>query len=201
MKTKYTTLTDDQLAKMVNEGNENAFGEIYNRYYKKLLSYVKNKQLHHCGEAYEAEDIVQNTFVLAHKALMKEKFDFQKSIFPWLMTIAKNHYINLFRRSKKVVAVSYVTDDEIMDNRLLPYFEDGASYELKQVKEYVMKASSQIPKRLQSIVFYLVNGYKYEEIADELNLSLGTVRSRIHYLKKELLIIMQKDGVGIEALL
>ena len=201
MKTKYTILTDEELAQMANEGDENAFGEIYNRYYKKLLSFVKNNQLHHCGEAFEPEDIVHDAFVRAHKALMKEDYNFQYSMFPWLMMIAKNHYINLFRRSKKVVAVPCDFTDDETENNWLPYFEDGTSYELKQACEYVMKASSHIPKRLQPIIFYVVNGYKYQEIADVLNLSMGTVRSRIHCLKKELLRIMQKDGVGIEALL
>lgn len=201
---KYLNLTDDQIAELVRGGDEKAFGEIYRRHQAHLLKYVVKNQLYICGNSYEPEDIVQDTFVRAQIAIIDGKYKPQESMFPWLMRIAINKFINLYRQNAKreIISLSpcdFLTD-ESTEQRFIPP-EDTKGYELKYAMEYMHKKAKYIPVNLQVIIPFLVDGYKYEEIAKEMSLPLGTVRSKIFHLKKKIRKIMEKDGVGIEALL
>ncbi len=200
----YTTLTDDHLAQMVNEGDENAFGEIYKRHQPRLIKYVLKNKLYSSGNCYEPEDIVQETFIRARIAIIGGKYKPQEVMFSWLIKIATNKFINFCRQNAKRKTISlsirnFLTDESTEQGFIPP--EDTKGYELKYAMEYLNKTAKDIPVNLQTIIPFLVKGYKYEEIAEELSLPLGTVRSKIFHLKKKLLKIMQKQGVGIEALL
>ena len=72
-------------------GDLEAFGQIVRRYQPRLLSYVA--QL--CGNPSDAEDLVQDSFVKAHRAL--DRFDGRCSFGAWLFTIAKHHTLNHLR--------------------------------------------------------------------------------------------------------
>ena len=73
------------------QGNSEAFGQIVQRYQSRLLSYVAQMS----GNLNDAEDLVQDSFVKAHRAL--DRFDGRCSFGAWLFTIAKNHTLNHLR--------------------------------------------------------------------------------------------------------
>lgn len=129
----------------------------------------------------DAKDLTQETIF---KALNNEdKFDNQTNIKAWLYTIMKNTFINDYRRRVKRQA--------IFSNDVQEYVINNKPATSGPENEFHYKELNQMVKSLDSdfrVPFQMhEEGYKYQEIADELGLNLGTVKSRIHFSKKKLM--------------
>src|SRR5258707_1988789 len=127
----------------------------------------------------EAKDLLQETM---YRALTnREKFDEGTNIQAWLFTIMRNIFINRYRRKareKKIFRPDFsgfqqskgATTGNLAESRL------GNKEILEAVR--VLPDSCQIPFRLY------FEGYQYQEIADTMNIALGTIKSRIHQARK-----------------
>jgi RNA polymerase sigma-70 factor (ECF subfamily) len=152
-----------------------------------------NPQLH--GFAYnltknveDAKDLFQET---AFRALSnQEKFQPGTNFKAWTFTIMKNIFINNYRKKVK--------SNTVLDNTENQFFLNSASYSsgnLAETKFLMDELNGFISKLDESVkIPFLMhyNGYKYQEIADELELPLGTVKSRIFFARKEL-----KDKIAL----
>ena len=123
----------------------------------------------------EAKDLVQDTFV---KALTnRDKFEDNTNLKAWTFTIMKNTFINNYRRSIRTNAIIDTTDDLYFLNLTkesgIPSPESQIS--LKDIRKRVDRLDDD-----QRIPFEMhTQGYKYKEIAEKLQISIGTVKSRI----------------------
>ncbi len=129
----------------------------------------------------DAKDLVQETF---YKALVNEdKFDAQTNIKAWLYTILKNTFINDYRRkSKKEKIFSSDVKDFVLNSKPAESNpESDVNYKDLNVLVNSLEPEFRIPFQMHD------DGYKYQEIADELGLQLGTVKSRIHFSRKKLM--------------
>lgn len=129
----------------------------------------------------DAKDLVQETF---YKALVNEdKFDAQTNIKAWLYTILKNTFINDYRRkSKKEKIFSSDVKDYVLNSKPAESNpESDVNYKDLNVLVNSLEPEFRIPFQMHD------DGYKYQEIADELGLQLGTVKSRIHFSRKKLM--------------
>ncbi len=129
----------------------------------------------------DAKDLVQETF---YKALNnQEKFNEDTNIKAWIYTIMKNTFINDYRRrSKRRTLFNEEVHDFILNNRPADHNpESDLGY--KELNEIVnsLEPEFRVPFQMHD------NGYKYQEIADELGLHLGTVKSRIHFSRQKLM--------------
>jgi len=129
----------------------------------------------------DAKDLVQETFF---KALNnQEKFNDQTNIKAWVYTIMKNTFINDYRRrTKRQTLFSSDVQEYVLNNR---------PAELNPESEYGFRELTNVVNSLEPefrVPFQMHdNGYKYQEIADELGLHLGTVKSRIHFSRQKLM--------------
>lgn len=134
----------------------------------------------------DANDLVQDTMVkaLRYSELFKEGTNFKA----WLYTILRNTFINDFRknaRSSKVFTVS----EEITNAQLSKsaYTNQGENKFMMNDIQCALK-NLQAEYRVPFLKYF--EGYKYHEIAEELNIPIGTVKTRIHFarniLKKQL---------------
>ncbi len=131
----------------------------------------------------EAKDLVQDTFL---KALTyRDKFEENTNLKAWTYTILKNTFINNYRRNAKVSTVIDNTAD-------LYYLNSGSSatdYNPDSMLSY--KDISKVVNKLEDehrVPFQMHHtGYKYKEIAETLDLSIGTVKSRIFFSRKKLM--------------
>jgi RNA polymerase sigma-70 factor (ECF subfamily) len=136
----------------------------------------------------KAPDLVQDTFL---KALnYKNKFADFTNFNAWVFTIMKNTFINNYRRNlKENVIIDKIQNFDYADQ---PYVSGPGSpeshYTLNELESTINLLSNEfkVPFRMH------VNGYKYKEIADELGLKIGTVKSRI-FLSRQKLMLMLKD--------
>jgi len=130
-----------------------------------------------------AEDLLQETYLKA--ITYRKMFVKETNLKAWLFTIMKNTFINNYRKA--------VRQKTTFDNTKDLYYLNSASHEKVEAvdSEY---AVNEINKSINSlkdefrIPFKMfTEGHKYKEIADELNLPIGTVKSRIYFARKQLM--------------
>lgn len=142
----------------------------------------------------DAKDLYQET---AFRAMTnREKFRADTNFKAWLFTIMKNIFINNYRKKVK--------QNTIMDSTDNMYYINSGSTIISNAGEsnIMMKELTKMIETLDDsikIPFLMhYQGYKYQEIADELVLPLGTVKSRIFFARKELKAMINKryDNMG-----
>jgi RNA polymerase sigma factor (sigma-70 family) len=176
----------------LNHGDQKAYAELMSRYrkplYHTILKMVKNTD--------DAEDLTIEAFAKAFRGLGKFKKEYTFST--WLFRIATNNCID-FIRKKKLETMSISTgfkdesgDDvslEIKDSSLDPQEEAIKSQKIEAMQMLVSK----LPVKYQRLVdLRYFKEFSYEEIAEKINIPLGTVKAQLHRAK-ELLFDMIKD--------
>ncbi len=129
----------------------------------------------------DAKDLVQETY---YKALNnQDKFDSDTNLKAWLYTIMKNTFINDYRRRVKKQAIFNKDVQEYVLNSRPAEANPESDFHFKELTVMVnsLEPEFRIPFQMHD------SGYKYQEIADELGLHLGTVKSRIHFSRQKLI--------------
>jgi RNA polymerase sigma factor (sigma-70 family) len=123
-----------------------------------------------------ANDLCQETLYKAFA--YREKYEHGTNIKAWLYTIMRNIFINDYRRNvrKKVVldAIKYSQN------------QHEVSLEVNIRLKEIQSAIHNLPSIFKTACLLYIEGYKYHEIAFALNEPLGTIKSRIHFAKKQL---------------
>src|SRR5687768_3118851 len=170
-------------------GAAQLFEALVKRYERELYNYLRrflNNQV-------LAEDAFQATFMQVH--LKCHLFDDQRKVRPWLYTVATNQAIDIQRRNRRHKLVSLDRPNRLQHDELgslmdvLSSREEEPTGGLEQVerKEWVRQAVAALPEQLRSAVrLVYFRGLKYREAADELDVPVGTVKSRLHSAVKRL---------------
>lgn len=130
----------------------------------------------------EANDLVQETMYKAFRN--RDKFMDGTNLKGWLYTIMKNIFINNYRRVVRGKISTDDTDNQYYLNSAPSTDGNGASTKLAM--EDILSAIDSLSENLKVPFMMSYNGYKYEEIAEHLNIPLGTVKIRIHTARKKL---------------
>jgi len=131
----------------------------------------------------DADDLIQDTFV---KALTnKDKFDPATNLKAWIYTIMKNTFINKYRKDSKVSTVIDNTKDlyYLNNSNLSGEAQPDSVYNHSELEKVINALSDD--HRIPFLMHF--QGYKYKEIAEQLDLSIGTVKSRIFFSRKKLM--------------
>ncbi|MCH1627051.1 RNA polymerase sigma factor [Ferdinandcohnia quinoae] len=159
------------------------FEMFYNRVYRTAYMIT--------NDHYLAEDVVQETFEKAFKALHKLKEPEKAGA--WLGTIASTTAIDMIRKKKRRNDIA--TEDVYIDKEMQKIESDSiveAAIEEQFYKEIVRSNISKLkPEYKQVIILKYIYDMKDEEIANQLELKVGTVKSRIYRAK-----LMLKDSIG-----
>ena len=176
--------TDKQillLLKKSMKGDNDAFGELILKY----ENFVYNTVYHAIGNREDAFDVSQEVFIKAFRALKNFRGDCKFST--WLYKIAMNASKDYIREKSKrrTISLSDWTDEE-NGNRPPDIIEDSIdakpeeSYERNETRDSVRKAIANLSEDHRTVIVLRdIEGYSYEEIADMLDLEIGTVKSRI----------------------
>lgn len=174
------------LIKTIKQMTNFEFSHKVNLHYSPLRGYaLKLTQDHE-----DANDLVQETMLKAFKN--KDKFEEGTNLKGWLYTIMKNIFINNYRR---MVKGNIFTDDTEGQ-----FYINQASFTAKNEGErnLVMKelntAISELADNLKIPFLMSFEGYKYEEIAEQLDVPLGTVKIRIHVARQRLMERLKDYG-------
>ncbi len=131
----------------------------------------------------DALDLLQDTYLKA--ITYREKFEDSTNLKAWLFTIMKNTFINAYRRGVKTKQLISKGDDIAMDRAFKQNSYDHSDSRLN-AKE-IIKHIETLEEQYKVPFTRYYNGYKYEEIAQEMNLPLGTIKSRIFIARKLLM--------------
>lgn len=131
----------------------------------------------------DAQDLVQETML---KALtFRDKFVHETNLKAWLFTIMKNIFINNYRRNTKTRMMIDTTDNLYHLNNSVNEFPvtPDSEYSEKEIHLEIshLDDDQRIPFEMHT------QGYKYKEIAEKLDISIGTVKSRIFFGRKKLM--------------
>ncbi|MES1222475.1 MAG: RNA polymerase sigma factor [Bacteroidota bacterium] len=127
-----------------------------------------------------ANDLFQETL---YKALANhDKYNVGTNIKAWLFTIMRNIFINDYRRKVKQRTIFDNTPNDYLINLKQVSIGNTAESDLR-MKE-INEAIQQLPEIFKTPFMLYFDGYKYQEIAAELNEPLGTIKSRIHFARK-----------------
>lgn len=146
-------------------------------------SSLKNFALSLTRNSDDALDLLQDTYVKA--ITYREKFEDSTNLKAWLFTIMKNTFINAYRRNVKTRQL-IVKGDDIALNRAFKqnsYDHSESRLNAKEIIKHIEKLDNEY--KVPFTKHY--NGYKYEEIAQEMQLPLGTIKSRIFIARKILM--------------
>ncbi len=131
------------------------------------------------------EDLEQEVFVRVWKN--QDKYVEKGSFKTWINTIAKNLSKDYLKSATRRVQQNSTADDEVInsikDSKATP--ELTLLSKIRQ-KRIIQAIESLRPKFKEVIILSDIDGYTYEEIAQKLNIPIGTVKSRIYNAKKEL---------------
>ena len=155
------------------------------------MSLLYNFAIRTTGNADDAKDLLQDTFLKAYRFI--EKYEKGTNAKAWLFRIMKNSFINDYRKSSR--APDQVNYDEIAEYYDLVREKTSDGNDLRQqvfdnlLDDEVVAAMESLTEEFRTIIILSdLEGLTYEEIAEILNIPLGTVRSRLHRARK----VMQK---------
>lgn len=144
----------------------------------------------------DAKDLFQET---AFRALTnRDKFRPGTNLKAWLFTIMKNIFINNYRKKAKANTIMDATDNLFYLNSGHQSISNGAESNIMLDELVKMISGLDGSIRIPFLMHY--QGFKYQEIADYLDLPLGTVKSRIFFARKELKDLIQAHYGNFETL-
>jgi RNA polymerase sigma-70 factor (ECF subfamily) len=180
---QHQAISDADLLRRYLDGDGEAFASLISRYQRELFNFLAR----FTGDASLAEDVFQETFLQLH--LSAGAFDTTRRLKPWLFTIAANKARDAMRsrmRRQSVsldAAVAGSQDDLTTYADLMPAnvpAPDESALNLED-RQTVTKIIEEMPENLRLVLLLsYFNELPYKEIAETLNVPLGTVKSRLH---------------------
>ena len=176
-------VSDEELLARYRQGNSRAFTVLVQRYERELYNYLRR----YLGDATLAEDVFQNTFLQLHLKL--DLYEPGRLVRPWLYTIATNQAIDTLRKAARQRTVSLDAKGPSLDESSQSFVDliHGTSedplqaLELEERRQWVRDALERLPTYMRAVVVLAYyQGLKYREIAEILDIPVGTVKSRLH---------------------
>ncbi|NNC95572.1 MAG: RNA polymerase sigma factor [Chitinophagales bacterium] len=130
----------------------------------------------------DSEDLVQDTMLRA--IMNRDKFENGTNLKAWTMTIMRNIFINNYRKKIRRNTIVDTTDNNYFINSGDRTVVNGGENVLLMQEIQIALKSINSDHSVPFMMYF--EGFKYEEIADILELPLGTVKSRIFLARKEL---------------
>ena len=184
IKESYNATEENHLVKASLDGDQNAFGEIVNRYQKMVARTVKGMLVY----SVFAEDIGQEVFINLYHSL--KDFRGEAKLSTYIQKIAINLTLNEIKRRKRFFSMfSQKANNEMYEFEIADY--DGE--EKREASEIVNKALLAMEPKFRAILtMRMLQGYSTKETAEILNLPIGTVLSRLSRAQEQIRNILKK---------
>jgi RNA polymerase sigma-70 factor (ECF subfamily) len=165
------TATDEELVSLVVAGQIDVFAALYERFYSRVYRMAYGMT----GQHQAAEDLVQDVFVRAYQKL--KLFAGQSSFATWFYRLALNHCLNHCKSERKRLRLQ-TTD--LVQTPAVPAKQMEDRVLGKELQTEVHRALLSLKPRMRMIVILRdIEGLSYQEIADRMNCSMGTLASQL----------------------
>ena len=182
---------ETQLIRLARAGDRDAFAQLLERYEKP----VYHQALRMVGHAEDAADLTQEVFLKVWQAL--PGFQGDSAFSTWLYRLTSNACIDFLRREKRRRGTLSLDDQELDLSAQLsdPAPAPQQALEQRELQRALEAGLAQLSdEHRQVLVLRELNGLSYEEIAQALGLSPGTVKSRIARARLSLAKFLRKSG-------
>lgn len=139
----------------------------------------------------KARDLVQDTSLRAFR--YRDKFKMGTNFKGWIATIMRNTFINNYRKEKRQRTVSEPVEELAygLESKTIPSYAGEINLRVQEIYRKIESIGE-----LYSVPFLLhYQGYEYQEIANELDLPMGTVKSRIFTARKKLKSQIERSSI------
>jgi len=176
-----TNMTDEQLFARFVEGEGSAFDVLVHRYYKQIFRFL----VRFTGHTHLAEDLIQDVFMKMYRSA--GTFDPSKRFRPWLYSIAANRARDALRSAgrngRQIFVRNSDEDHDVPLEHLTPGLPSPPDRQMieQETTEKIKEALMEVPEPLREIlILAYYDQLPYKEIAETLEIPLGTVKSRLH---------------------
>ncbi len=195
-RTDNVSQTDSELIRDAQANDHAAFETLVRRYaeraFRAAYRVVRDQQA--------AEEVLQEALIKAYRAL--PRFEARSSFYTWLYRITVNLALDRRRRGKREPTLEW--DDAIahqVDPRAVAAVSHDPEVEVRrrEVRDLVAQGIQTLPDaQREALLLREVDGLSYEEIAESMGISKGTVMSRLHYARKKMIVFLAERGVDPE---
>ena len=179
----YIVASDQQLIERVLKGDAAAFEHLFDRYREAMFQLDMQRT---GGNRDDTDDLLQETFVKVYLNLHRYKPDY--TFGQWIYTIARNTFVDYVRKRRDDLSIDNVQESRspaLMPASAAPTPEESfISVQQRAQLEHHLERMT--PRYRQLIKLRFFREYSYEEIARELDLPLGTVKTQIHRAREQL---------------
>jgi RNA polymerase sigma-70 factor (ECF subfamily) len=187
--------SDRELIERAKGGDADAFGWLVRRHQRRIYRLAA----HLTGSSAEAEDVMQEAFVRAYRAL--DRFDGRSEPFTWIYRIAVNLSLNRLR-ARKTRGVVHAEDDPrvaslLVETRPSLAVEPDASTDRRRTAAALVEAIDALSDTLRTtLLLVAVDGLSHEEAGAILGCPVGTVAWRVHEARRKLRAALAARGFG-----
>lgn len=179
----------DEIIVRLKQKDSEAWNKMIERYSKKVFNFALN----FAGNREDAADITQDIFLKVYNNI--DKFKEDGNFDSWLSRLSKNHCIDFWRKNKKaknkVELDENVRDPEIHEKQQSPEDSLIRKSEIKYLRGKLLL----LPPDLRTLIILRdIQEYSYQEIAENLEIPLGTTKSRINRARAKLAKIVLKEN-------
>ncbi len=188
---EYQTLTDQELVEKALEHDSAAFEELVARHKKDLLQLYSQRTGHH---DFDAKDILQETLIKVYLNLHR-----YNPVYPfgqWLYAIARNTFIDFTRKRKEnLLSIDHPAGSATPLNPPANTANPEEKMMQRQTGKELDRILDQMPSHYkQMIVMRFIQEYSYEEIAEKLEMPIGTVKTQIHRAREKFFQLIDRSG-------
>ena len=186
-------MTEKDLIRRAKSGDQDAFGQLVlthqNKVYTLCVHMVTNRE--------EAEDLAQEAFLKAWRSL--SSFQEESSFATWMHRLTTNVCLDYLRkqtRRQNISTAVSLDDEESGWSEPADHTQDPQQQlEQQEQRQVLAKALNELPEHHRRLLIMReLSGLSYQEIADALNMDLGTVKSGISRARERLRKILLRDG-------
>jgi len=181
------SVTDEEIALSIQQGNSEALADLVERHYSRLIGYL---YLMLGGDRRQAEDLAQEAFLRTLNAI--ERYTYPRPFKPWLYAIAINLAHNHHDRAE---TRSVVDQDETQDGMPADGEDEDVEARVAQLGDIdrMLALLGKLPgQQREAIVLRYVDGLSLAEIADVVGVPVGTVKSRLSLGLSRIRTVMQQ---------
>jgi RNA polymerase sigma-70 factor, ECF subfamily len=176
---------DLAIVRRVKSGDVAAFDVLVSKYRERVVGVVYNMT----SNREDAADLAQDAFIKAFQSI--HRFEGQASFFTWLYRIAVNSTLSHLRknRMRSFFSLEAINGDDPVSKEVIDALTDktgaGRDSFVRELQEKLNDAMQKLSINHRTVVtLFEIDGLSHQEIAEVLDCSVGTVRSRLHYAKQ-----------------
>ncbi len=173
------------IVRQVQGGDVAAFDRLISKYRERVYGIIYNMT----SNREDAADLTQDSFIKAFQSI--HRFGGQSSFFTWLYRIAVNSTLSHLRKARlrSFFSLERINPEEPLSKEVIAALTDKTGVDrdayVRELQEKLNDALQKLSIKHRTVVtLFEIDGLSHQEIADVMECSVGTVRSRLHYAKQ-----------------